>query len=375
MAGTNLAPTLATNDEVLDLLHTTTYNYPLKGQYEALQNLHGFPVTSMMWRKEFMGVQSGSRIEMKVRMDSNGSFTWVNPGASASPGIVNTMKSVYTDWKTWRADWSIIDQEVLRNRNAEAIVNLAETRRSAAMEDIAENLETWAWSSPNAADDTAGNPIFYYLVIPTSAQQTQIDAGYDAAWDTYAGHVGQNPSGYSYCAGIDASDSDNARWQSYVDVWSNTSGDITEEDVRRIARMKRNLRFRSINFVQDMNGNEDDRLRFYTTQTILEGLSARARQQNDSLGKSIDMYYDTPVIGNVPVVWAEPLDDQDDITNAFVAINHKYIKAFVNPSLNFRESNPMRDRTQPSVVTYFIDTDGNFMCNNRQRAGGVIGRV
>jgi hypothetical protein len=262
------------------------------------------------------------------------------------------------------ADYSISRQEIMRNRSKSRLISLVESRRTAALEDLANLLEEYAWQAPaSPADDLHPMGIPYWLAPITAAQQA---AG-------AFGHQGGNPTGFADCGGIDASGDANARWRNYNDAWTNGDGDIADEDITKITRMLRRLHFRSPVFIQDADSGSYQNLRLYASEKVLEALEDRARKNNDELGADVGRFAGATVIKNIPVIWVEQLDA--DTTNPLYAINHAYFHPFVMDGDFFRETGPMNSRDQHDVFTTFVDLQFNFICTNRQRAGGVISRV
>jgi hypothetical protein len=229
---------------------------------------------------------------------------------------------------------------------------------------LANLLEEFAWQAPSGpADDLHPMGIPYWLVPITSDQQTSGTCG----------HQGENPEGFDDCGGIDASDAANARWRSYNDAWTSTDGTIGDDDVIKITRMLRRLHFRPPVMVSDAEARRLQNLRIYTNETILEALEDRARENNDQLGRDVGQYAGATVIRNIPVLWVEQLDA--DATHPLYAVNHNCFHPFVMDGDYFRETGPMNSRDQHDVFTTFVDLQFNFVCVNRQRAGGVISRV
>jgi hypothetical protein len=156
-------------------------------------------------------------------------------------------------------------------------------------------------------------------------------------------------------------------------VWSNDDGNIEDADITKITRMLRRLHFKSPMFVKDSTEGGYKNLRLYTTEAIIEALEDRARKNNDNLAGDVAKYAGATVIKNLPVQWVEYLDA--DTSNPLYAINHDYFFPFVMEGDFFRETGPMNDRTQKDVFTTFVDLEFNYLCTNRQRAGGMISHV
>ncbi len=352
------------NDTLRDLLKTTLENHPWDGKFETLQKYHDYPICNLWFQQDRVVFDGGTSIVRNVQLAENGSAKFTRPYEPASPTVADVQGRLRAQWVQATADYSISRQEVLRNRGKSRLIDLLAARRESALADLANLLEEYAWLAPaSGGDDLHPMGIPYWLTPITAAQQ---------AAGTY-GHQGANPAGFSDCGGIDASDADNARWRSYNDAWHSTDGTVAAEDVVRVTRMLRRLHFRSPLFIHDADSDPYRHVRLYANETILEGLEALARESNDQLGPDLGRFAGATVIKNIPVLWAEQLDT--DVTNPLYAINHAYFSPFVMDGDFFRETGPMNSRDQHDVFTTFVDLQFNFLCTNRQRAGGVISRV
>ena len=359
------------NDTLIDLLKTALPNLPMDGKFELLQKYNTYPVCNQWFKQDKATFDSGTSIVRNVQLTENGSAKLTRPYAPSSPAVVDVQARLRANWTQATADFSISRQETMRNRNTERIVDLLKTRRAAAYADLCNLLEEYAWAAPSSTgDDLTPLGIPYWLVPATIAQQT---AGTGA-------HQGGNPSGFSDCGGIDASATKNARWRNYNDTWADASGDITDDEVTKITKMLRRLQWEVPVFVTDANQPQYSRTRLYSCETTLQALETRARAQNDNLGFDVGRYAGSTFVKNIPIAWAQLLDDatvQGDTvlgTNPFVAINHDYFQPFVMEGDFFRETGPMNDRNQHDVFTTFVDLQFNYICTNRQKAGGIISR-
>lgn len=352
------------NGTLRDLLATTLENHPWDGKFQTLQQYHDYPVCNTWFREDRVVFDGGTSIVRNVQLGENGSAKFTRPYEPASPAVADVQGRLRAEWVQATADYSISRQELLRNRSTSRLIDLLASRRTAALADLANLLEDYAWQAPaSGGDDLHPMGIPYWLVPITSDQQT---AG------TH-GHQGGNPTGFSDCGGIDASAAANSRWRSYNDCWSDDTGTITDDDVIKITRMLRRLHFRSPVFVNQAEEEGFRNVRLYANETTLEALEDRAREGNDQLGSDVGRYAGATVVKNIPVVWVEQLDA--DTTNPLYAVNHAYFHPFVMEGDFFRETGPMNSRQQHDVFTTFVDLQFNFVCLNRQRAGGVISRV
>lgn len=362
MPGVDFRDTASLQNGVLkDLLHTTQAKTKWDGQFEVLQKYHLYPVINQWFAKDKMMIDGGTSIVRNVQLTEGGRAHFTRPYTPESPAVVDVQGRMRANWTQLVNDYSISRQEMLRNRSEPKLIDLVKTKRIECLMSIANILEETAWASPaDSNDDLPPMGIPYWLVPVTAAQ---IAAG------TY-GHAGGNPSGFSDCGGIDASAAANSRWRSYVDYWTNDDGDLTDDDIIKITRMLRRLHFEPPSIVTDLNMKGLVNLRLYTTEAILEALEDRARKNNDALGADVAKFAGATVIKGIPVSWNEIIDA--DTGNPLYAVNHDFFQPFVMEGDYFRETEAMNSREQHDVFTTFVDLQFNYICTNRQRAGGQI---
>jgi hypothetical protein len=297
-------------------------------------------------------------------VDDSGAAKHVHPGEVTSPTVANTMRTIMVPWKSASTDWGMTDAEYYENRGQSTkIYDLVKTRKSASMESMAETLENAFWADPDASNERIPYGIQYYLPPITGAQVT--------AGTGSGAHQGVHATGFSDCMGLSASTY--SRWQSYNATWDTSDGSVTEEGVRRIAKMLRRLNWKAPRIVNDMDDTQMSMMMF-AEETVYENLCARARVQNDQLGADVAMYYNEPLVKGTPVQWVEQLDDTS-LSYPLYAINTRFLYVTVLSGLDFKEFPVQRDTTQHDVPTSFIDVRYNYRTTNRQRLGGVISYV
>ena len=362
--GISLAdPRSLSNDTLKDLLKTTLENHPWDGKFETLQKYHDYPVCNIWFQQDRVVFDGGTSVVRNVQLGENGSAKFTRPYEPETPAVVDVQGRLRAQWAQATANYSVSRQEMMRNRSRSMLIDLVASRRTAALEDMANLLEDYAWQAPTDSNDDLHPMGIPYWIIPIATGQT-------------SGHNGQNPTGFSDCGGIDASNADNDRWRNYNDRWAaadSFDGTITDDDIVKVTRMLRRLRFRSPVFVSDADSGSYRNLRLYTNEDMLEAFEDRARDKDDQLGTDIGKYAGATVIKNIPIVWVEQLDS--DATYPLYAINHSYFHPFVMDGDFFRETGPMNSRSQHDVFTTFVDLQFNFICTNRQRGGGMISAV
>jgi len=352
------------NEALLDLLKTTQKNLPWDGGFEVLQKHQTYEVINRWFAEDRVESAGGTSIQRNVQITETGNAEFVRLYQPTDPNVSDVQAQIDVPWRQVQTHYSIDRRELLRNNGPAGYIKLVKSRRTDAMVDLANLLEERAWQSPpSSSDDLYPYGIAYWIVPITGAQVTAATSGFQGA----------NPSGFSSCGGIDASDSDYARWRSYNDVWDSTDGTIADADVTKLCTMFRKLRFVSPITVEQLNTPPLSNLRCYASDTTLGSFEDYARENNDNLGTDVGRFAGATVFKNIPILYADYLDD--DASYPFYMINHNYFRPFVLEGDFFRETGPMNDRRQHDVFTTFVDLSFNFVCTNRQRAGGVISYV
>lgn len=358
------------NSILKDLLKVTLANHPWDGKFEVLQKYHDYPICNMWFQKDKVVFDGGTSIVRNVQVTESGNAKFTQPYAIDEPSVADVQAQLRVNWIYAQTDYSISREEMLMNRGRSKLIDLVKSKRIDALTDLANILEERAWTSPTDSSDKT-----HPFGIP--AWITPIKTG-----QKY-GHVGANPyySGGTQmadCGGIDASSSTYSRWRNYADRWQaadSFASVITDKDITKIARMLRRLRFNPPQFVKDVDKGSYNNLRVYTGEEVMESLEERARNNNDQLGSDVARYAGGTVIKNIPISWMEQLDYANASTYPLYAVNHEYFRPFIMDGNFFREGEPMNTRQQHDVFTTFVDLQFNFMCTNRQRAGGIISAV
>jgi len=366
--GINLDPVVDSND-AFDVLKITLKNYPNRGELTVLQDRHTFPVMNRWFRDDRRVLTGGTAISEQIVIDENGSAKMVKPREVHEGNTKDVTATLQLPWRGGQGDWDLETREVLMNsgsaKSFTRLCSLIKVRRASADLSIANLLEKRGWLAPNStADDKNPHGMPYWLVPITSAQ---------VASDLGGDHIGTNPVGYTDTAGIDATAEKYKLWRSYNDVWSNDDSITTEEDVRKMTRMHRRLKFQVPMNARDWESEAFSDFQGYVTEARLEGFEERARANNESLGADLAKYCGQTVVKGTPMNWCEDLDDVS--TDPMYLINHRHWNVFMLEGDNFTETTTAPDRSQHRVLTTFVDFTFNFMTLNRRLCGGRIDYV
>lgn len=355
---------------LLDLLKISRKAYPWKGQLDVLQDLHEYPVMNQWFAKNKVQFQAGTAITHNVMIDDNGTFTMTQPYKKDTTSVKDVMAKMEIPWRLSNAYYIIEYTEINRNRKPEQLVSILKERRAACELSIADGLESKAWLAPATTTDAEEPYGIPYHFPPITSAQVAASSGGD--------HIGQNPlaedgNAFDDWCGIDTSTSEYARVRSYCDVWTNSSGQITEQDVQRIVKMHRHLRFRVPIIATQWQAEAFTNFQGYCGEDLLDAMDIKARANNDSLGADLGRYAGSVVVKGTPVSWVEKLDAET--TYPFFFINHKHFFPFVMKGDYFREFGPYQHPDYHRVTRTDVDLQFNFGVRNRRLAGGRIDYV
>ena len=367
--GINMTPT-ADSQDMLDLLKIATKAYPWRGQLDVMQDLHRYPVMNLWFAKHKVQFQSGTSITHDVMIDDNGTFRMVEPYEKDTTSVKDVMAKLEIPWRLSNAYYVVEFTELSRNRKPEQLVSLLKIRRAAMELSIADGLESKAWLAPATTSDVKEPYGIPYHFPPITSAQVSASSG--------GAHIGSLPlaedgNSFSTWCGIDTSDTKYARVRSYCDVWTNDSGQITENDVQKIIKMHRHL-----HFVVPLNQNDWQSPEFrnyqgYCGEDLLDAMDIKARANNESLGSDLAKFAGAVVVKGTPVSWVEKLDDET--TYPFFLINHNHFFPFVMSGDYFRETGPRIHPDYHRVTRTDVDLQFNFGVRNRRLAGGRIDYV
>ena len=363
------------NDALYDLWKFTLANYDWSDDFEVLLPQHQFDVVDEWLRRDKVQSDGGTELKRQVQYNE-GDATWARPAAVRTRAVQRVVTELKAPWVGIYAEYDMIAAEMRRNLGRSKLKSLAKSRRISAMIGLAKQLDARAWQTPDdSADDLHPYGVPYWIVPITGAQVTA----------TTSGHQGGNPSGFTTCGNIDASDSTYSRWRNYNDVWDNSAGTITEDGVQKMGKMWRRLHWRSPLIAADLKQRKFSKLRIHATEVMIDSYSEFVRKQNDSLGSDGGKFYGAGIGGSgepyfkgFPLQWAEPLDEASTTQRGaypLYMIDHGCFFPVIEVDTYFREDTPPRNVSQPDVFTTYVDLAFQFLCGNRQRAGGVISYV
>jgi hypothetical protein len=321
--------------------------------------------------------ETGTQIKRQVQY-AEGTATWVRPAMERTRSANRFITDFTAPWVGIYGEHSITAAELRRNRSKARLKNLSVSRRIGARLGILKEIEQRLFQLPDSAtDDLHPRGFFYYLVPITLAQ---VAAG------TTCEYQGQNPTGFSDCAGIDASSATYSRWRNLNASWAANDGTVTEADVQMMGKVFRRSNWRVPPQVSDIKpGSLAAKMRLLAPETFIDNYSRFVRQQNDNLGPDGGRFYGAgignngePLFKSMPIAWCKDLDSPttSDLTARgyypLVGLNLTHFTPIFEEGMYFVEDAVAKDWRQPDVFTTMTDCSFQNFCSNRQQAGFVI---
>lgn len=360
-------------DELSDLLQTTLKDLP-KDTFEVMWDSQQYEFCQI-YQAHRRQIDGGTSIKRNVILDRHGRARYRRLYDTDEPVVDNSQFEIDVPWTQIGTDYSWDELEIMRNKNsAKGFINLLESRRVERMWDLSELIEDRGWLTPTSATDKLypyGIP--YYINFLANGATT---GGFSGQMIRY-----QNGTTGTICAGIDASAE--SKWRNYADIYTKVDNGL----LRKMRQAVRRTRFRpSPIAIKPGKDNVGSPIKIYAndnTVTELEDLSDKRddnNMPNDLAGKVLANKDGASMFNRMPIVHIPQLDGftvTDGGSNAFepdpiYCVDWTKIQPIVQDGYWMVEGEPMKDRSQHTTFTVFLDGSHNNLCINRRTAGWVI---
>jgi len=331
--------------EVLDLTKTTLANLgPMKFNQIA-QSIQYHEFFSHIFRKDRASFEGGQGIERRVMLSTSGAASNVGLFNTDTINVADNMQTITIPWRHTTTHFAFDRRELLVNKSRSKIVDLMETRRVAAMVDLAERMETDAWAKPvDSSDDTTPFGLTYWVVKNSS---TGFNGGNASGFT--AGPAGLSSTTYS-------------KWKNYTAQYAN----LTKADaIKKLRTAHRKIGFKSPTDHQDLRKGKGDQYRLYVNEATISSIEDLGEAQNESLGRDIASMDNQMVFKRNPIIWVPELDS--DSTNPIYMINFGYFSPVFLKGDYLRQTEPEKVANMHNVMAVHIDTTWNILCTDRRR--------
>lgn len=333
--------------QILDLAISTLNEFgPLRFNQIA-QDIQRFEAFMRIMKKDRVGFEGGIGLERKLQLTTMGAAKNTGLFATDSINVADTMSSIDIPWRHSVTSYAFERRELLENRSKSKLFDLLESRRSAALVDQAQLMETDFWGKPLDSSDNITPFGLKYWVVKNASE----------------GFNGGNASGFSAGPGnLDSEATGNENWKNYTAQYVN----VTKDDLITLMRTA----FRKINFVsptniRDLRRGSGEQYRLYVNEPTIRQIEDLGEAQNENLGRDIASMDDTMVFKKNPIIWVPELDS--DSTNPVYFLNFGYFNPVFLKGDYLRETSPEKVANMHNTMAVFIDTTYNILCTDRRR--------
>jgi len=360
------------NADLLDLIATTLPNLP-RMEFETALEYQSYPVCNQWFQGDKVQIESGTSIERNIVLDTSGNARHVRLYQKTPINVADVQHKITAPWCQVQTHWSIERREMLRNRAPARFIDLLKSRRMDGTLDLADLLETRAWSTPSsAADDLNPRGLPYWLSFREDAVTAATDGGAFSAYRVrYTGGTSTTTKG-----GIDGSVAANAKWRNWSAVYTAINADF-------VKRMRR--AFHATNFVapilaRDLVTGPASKYRIYMALDELVEYEDLVTSANDNIGRDLDPFHGVTTFRRVPIIYTPQLDGftviggqlTSNVVDPVIGVNHNCFYPMVQSGDWMREDGPHTDVEQHNVFTTFLDGSYQYFCKNVRNGGFTL---
>lgn len=344
------------NANLIDLQRTTLENLP-NLEFETALKFQRYIAVNQWFTRDRRESDSGTSIERNVVLDPRGNAKHVRLFQKEAINQPELHSKVTAPWVQVRSNYLIERRETLRNRAPARYINLLQSRRRAAVVDLANEIEAKVALAPqSASDDINPRGLKYWL----SKLNTGVTSEGDFLGETIRFGDGSTTNDKG---GINAANNDN--WKNYAATYDAVDADL-------LRRMRRAIHATSF---QPPQLNEaptvaDQQFQIYMPLSVIVDYEDLLYRQNDNLGPDGGAFLGSAVFRRIPTNHMPSLNDDPD--EPIFGVNHSHFFPFVQDGDWMRESDPMEDVELPDVFVTYTTGSYQIFCNNVRQAGFVL---
>lgn len=352
--------TVLAND-VADLVAGTLQNLGPNKFQQIAQSLTDYEVLGKWLTKDNVQFGTGRGIQRNLLSRTAGVAGHVGLFDTDSGGIPDLMDQMNVTWVHAQTKWAFERRMVLMNSGDELVFNIIIPQRTAALIDLADVLESAAWSVPSSpTDKLAPNGIPYYIV-----------------YNATTGFTGGAATGHTTVAGVNLTDSPN--YKNYNATYTT----ISKSDlIAKMRTARRAMAWKSPVKKHDYTTGAGRNLRIYTDEAGVSGLEEIGEGQNENLGRDLapygtskDVKYDDG-IGEIvfrghPIIRVDAFDNATTgiASGPFYLVDHTTFKPVVLKGDYLVESKPIMAPNNHNLWRVFVDLTYQYLCFDRRRNG------
>jgi len=343
-------------DQIADIVTATLREFPRNAWTDISLDLQDYIAMSSLLQSHKVGFTGGEQLEWQVKVQNTGNASNTGLYDTDEVSVLDVLKTCNVPWSFQKTYFAYDEREPAFQGSWHRIVDIVKVRRHAALNDLAELMETNFFSRPaNASDQSEllkpyGLP---YWVVGENATTT-------------FGFNGSNPNGHTTTAGLDA--------DTYTN-WKNgnaTYSVISKTDLVRLWR-EAAVKCRFKPPVEYPDVATGARYAYLTTYNVLGTLEELLEDQNDNLGNDVASKDGKTMFRGTPVSWAPYLDahtfvdNTTSITDPVYGIDWGTFQCVFKSGEFMKESKPTTAPNQHRVKNVFIDTMAQYRCTDRRR--------
>jgi len=360
-----------TQDDMVDLIVSVDEKHPQDKSFVKLfdTEYQRFTFVNNIMRDDPKMMVGGENFRWWVSAGEGSTAQFVLPGQVFTPSITDHMKALTAPIRHTDVHWTILDEEILACRGKEHLVNYLLDRRQGAQYDLAKLIEQQFLAAPDATSDITPLTLPYWLPPITATQVT------DAATNSLEGDwQGTYATGYSDLCGQDPAVV--TRLKSY-NAQGDSGGLWTTTQEERMLLMLLNMDFDVPYNMANMEKPYFKARRTFTNTTTYLSMRQALKNQNDDLGADLDTFPGGFLFSGQPVQRLRALDTYDACRGYYptYTVNFSTMHAALREGEVFLTKTFPATGTQPDATVRHTRTSYQFICTNRQMAGGVLSYV
>lgn len=343
-------PTLQATD-IADLVTTTLNELGEMKFTDLMSDYRNTIALKRVFKAKKTTFDAGPEIQFNIITDHNDSADWKGLYESDNVNPNDVMTTGKIPWRHISWNWAIERREIAMNRSPRKIVDLAKTRRIAALGSAIIKFERALWRCPAVTDVKTCYGIPYYIVKSNTAATLANNDGFN----------GTVPSGYTTVANINPTTGANGRFVNYATQYTN----VTKSDL--IVKMRRAMAktdFKAL--VDDIPQYSVGRdMGLYTNYDTLAQLEGLLEAQNENLGTDLASMDGRVMFRRVGVTDVDEL--KQDSTQPIYGINWSELGTVGLRGEWMNETTEPRVAGQHTVSATFTDCSFNLLCRNRRK--------
>lgn len=341
-------------DQIRDFV-TNTFPHVRKDKWKdiSLDRQHHIVTQNFLSNGKFSS-KGGQYLQEQLQVRNTGTYEHTGWYAPAKTKVVDLTETAQVPWCMARVSYAYSIYEDVWQQGPQQILRYISVRKHSMYNDLIDGMETDAFGGPTSPTEKPRRPwgLTHWFQRAASGQKT-------------FGHHGQNPSGFTDMAGLDATVHSN--WRNGTFEYA-TFGQLDFYSKLSEAIIK--CHFRAPRSYAELDGGKAQ-YALYTTYPVLEQFHLAQTASNDNLQMDIGKYRSTPLFRGIPIEWVPAITNEGsavrDTTNPIYGVDKSSWHMFFREGKEKHLHAPMRDSNQPDVEKVYMDVQWNWMMTDRRK--------